>query len=123
MVALLNFSFNNNSVDKSSVIELCDNEINILNNKFLIYDSKIFGDEMIELCDNNLNNKIIGVIYRFIKHTGDFDGIIVADIIDDDYFMSNKDSGLIVTVSGICKNISNKNVMTKINKFYIIKER
>ena len=122
MVTILDFSFENDYVDKESVIRLYEKEINLWKKKFYIYDSKIFGNEMIELCDNNLNNKIIGVIYRFIKHTGDFDGIIVADIIDDDYFMSNKDSGLIVTVSGICKNISNKNVMTKINKFYIIKE-
>lgn len=127
MIAILDFSFKNNYIDKESVISLCEKEINVLHKKFFIYNSKIFGDEMIELCDNNLNNDIIGTIHGFcsigkynnISYDDEPDARIVVDIWDIYYNDINKNNSKI-SVSGIAKNISkDKMEMIKINKFYI----
>lgn len=127
MVTILDFSFENDYVDKESVIRLCEKEINLWKKKFYIYNSKIFGDEMIELCDNNLNNNIIGIIHGFcgihkynnISYDAEPDARIVVDIFDI-YYNDINENNCKISVSGIAKNITkDKMEMIKINKFYI----
>lgn len=127
MVTILDFSFENDYVDKESVIRLCEKEINLWKKKFYIYNSKIFGDEMIELCDNNLNNNIIGIIHGFcgihkysnISYDAEPDARIVVDIFDA-YHNDINENNSKISVSGIAKNITkDKMEMIKINKFYI----
>lgn len=127
MVTILDFSFENDYVDKESVIRLCEKEINLWKKKFYIYNSKIFGDEMIELCDNNLNNNIIGIIHGFccihkynnISYDAELDARIVVDIFDT-YYNDINENNCKISVSGIAKNITkDKMEMIKINKFYI----
>lgn len=127
MVTILDFSFENDYVDKESVIRLCEKEINLWKKKFYIYNSKIFGDEMIELCDNNLNNNIIGIIHGFcgihkynnISYDAELDARIVVDIFDT-YYNDINENNCKISVSGIAKNITkDKMEMIKISKFYI----
>ena len=127
MVTILDFSFENDYVDKESVIRLCEKEINLYKRKFYIYNSKIFGNEMIELCYNNLNNNIIGIIHGFcgihkynnISYDAELDARIVVDIFDT-YYNDINENNCKISVSGIAKNITkDKMEMIKINKFYI----
>lgn len=127
MVTILDFSFENDYVDKESVIRLCEKEINLYKRKFYIYNSKIFGNEMIELCYNNLNNNIIGTIHGFCSihkynntsYDAEPDARIVVDIFDTYYNDINENNSKI-SVSGIAKNTSkDKMEMIKISKFYI----
>ena len=110
MITILDFSFENDYVDKESVIRLCEKEINLWKKKFYIYNSKIFGDEMIELCDNNLNNNIVGTIHGFcfnhkynnISYDAEPYARIVVDIFDTYYNDINENNSKI-SVSGIAK--------------------